>query len=404
MTRLTIRPQPLGVLPLPAGYLVVPPVAQAEAICAELVAGRVPGALPAELRFYQLALAGDTEAALAALADDPSAEARYNRFVLGGDMAGYPALRRDLSGDLALLCDLVAYVLGGADAPPDPGDADGELAAVIGSAQAAHAIEQGRHGLAAAALERAAELARPASPLLAAQILGDLADLKAQLGRGEIAAQHLRDALALTERQGLPELRAQLAMRLGICYQEIAAGRRGMLLEAARCYQEALKVYTRAGHPELFALAQNNLALAYLAIPLTEASDQLRMGIAVQGLREALKVYTPEVHPERWAAAQLNLANALQYLPSAHPEDHLAEAVEIYEALLGALDLRRDPLRHARILANQGNALAHLGIFSHARAKLAEAAALFQRHGDAAAAEAVTEALAGIDERAAITS
>ena len=399
MTDHILRPQPLGVFPLPAGYLVLPPVEGAAELCAELLAGRVPPEVPDNLRFYALALAGDVDAALGALAGDTRPEARYNRFVLRGDPADYPRLRGELRGDLATLLDLVAYALGWSDAPPAPDGLEGELAACVLAAHAAGAMERDQAEAALGSLDAAIAAARPISPLLAAQLLGDLADTHARLGDGRVAAQHYRDALALTERRGLPELRAMLSLRLGMVYQDLAGGQRGPLLEAARCYQEALKLYTRERAPELFALAQNNLALAYLAIPLTESSDQLRMAIAVQGLREALKVYTRETHRERWASAQLNLANALQYLPSASPEDHLAEAVELYEELLDARDPAADPLGCARLLANQGNALAHLGIFDHARAKLAAARDLFVRGGDNASAEAVAEVLESAEQR-----
>lgn len=69
-------------------------------------------------------------------------------------------------------------------------------------------------------------------------------------------------------------------------------------------------------------------------MPMTEASDQLRLGVAVQSLRNALKVFTREDHPERWASTQLNLANSLIYTPSTHQADNLVEAVELYEGVI----------------------------------------------------------------------
>lgn len=58
--------------------------------------------------------------------------------------------------------------------------------------------------------------------------------------------------------------------------------------------------------------------------------------------------------------------------------ENLAEAAELYEAVLAARDRRRDPVGYARALANQGNALAHLGLFEDALARLAEARVLFE--------------------------
>lgn len=398
MTPLTLRPQPLGVFPLPAGFLALPPADGAEAALHELMRGRLPAELPPPWRFFALALEGDSDGALAALAGDPSPLARYNRLVLAGDPTEYAALRDALTGDLALLLTVAAYTLGLADSPPEPDDAAGELRAFALMARAAHALERGAPAEAEAELEAAIAAAAPISPLLAGQLRITLAETRvARLGPEPMAIQHYREAIRLLAGSGLEEARAHANLSLGMLYQELARDQRGPLLEAAKCYQESLRVFRRAAYPELFALAQNNLALAYLAMPLTEASDQLRMGIAVQALREALTVYTREAHPERWSSAQLNLANALQYLPSARPEEHLAEAVELYEALLGARDPDADPLGYGRVLANQGNALAHLGIFTHARPKLQEAARLFAAGGDHEAAATVRGLLREIE-------
>ena len=47
------RPQPLGVLPWPAGLLVLPDVPEAADIAREILAGGVPEQWPASLRFYK---------------------------------------------------------------------------------------------------------------------------------------------------------------------------------------------------------------------------------------------------------------------------------------------------------------------------------------------------------------
>ena len=104
--------------------------------------------------------------------------------------------------------------------------------------------------------------------------------------------------------------------------------------------------------------------------------------MAAQSLRSALKVYTPEDYPEEWASVQLNLANSLVYTPSSHQGDNLVEAVNLSEAVLAARDRDTDPLGRARVLANQGNALAHLADFDQAKAKLYEARFLFEELGD----------------------
>jgi tetratricopeptide (TPR) repeat protein len=391
MTHRLLHPQPLGIFPLPAGYLVIPAADGGADLCAALLTGRVPEHIPDHLRFYAQALAGDTDGAWQALKDDPSPEARYNCFVLRGEPADYPRLSNELDGELSALLDLVAYTTGIIDQPPLSEGCHGEVAACILAARAAHALETDQREVASAMLERAIADVRDVSPLFAAQLLGDLAEMQVLDDNPDAAIRSLRDALTLIDRYSLPDVRAHLALRLGMLYHERAEGRRAMLLEASKCYQEALRFYTRETAPEIYALAQNNLALVYLAMPLTEASDQLRKGIAVQALREALTIYTRETHPDLWSRTQLNLANALQYLPSANLHDHLVEAVGLYDELLATRDPRRDPAGYARILANQGNALAHLGDFARARRQLSEARRLFAACSD-------PDAVSGVDE------
>ena len=89
-------------------------------------------------------------------------------------------------------------------------------------------------------------------------------------------------------------------------------------------------------------------------------------------------MFTREEHPAEWASATLNLANALVYTPSTHQGDNIVEAVERYEEVLETRSRDTDPLGRARILANLGNALAHLGIFEHAKSRLYEARFLFE--------------------------
>lgn len=95
----------------------------------------------------------------------------------------------------------------------------------------------------------------------------------------------------------------------------------------------------------------------------------------------------------------MNLASALQYLPSSHPAENLAQAVEAYEQALQVRTEARDPVAHGRVLLNQANALAHLGIFKPAIEKLATAMKLLSWHGHDDEATAARDLLAGIEHR-----
>ncbi len=397
--------QPLGVFGLPAGFLLLLPGDGVAEAAEWLVNGRIPPTFPAALRYYEHALAGDVAAAVDALpaGDDPAVQ--VNRFVLQGTPTQYHALCQSVddagNGRLRQLLDVAAFTMGIIDAPPSIGDAQAEQLAFILMAQAAYALERQQPEPAIALLQAGIAAAQPVSPILAAQLLGTLADTQfSTQGATPQVIQQYQEAIRLLETSDLAETQAELWLNLGTAYQEMANGRRGALLEAVKCYQKALQTFSLESHPDLFALANNNLALAYLAMPLTEASDQLRSAVAVQSLRQALQVYDRDSYPAQWASAQLNLANALQYLPSTHPEENLTQAVELYEALLAARSPQLDPLGYARLLANQGNALAHLGIFDHATAKLAEAQRLFEQCGEWETAVSVRELLAEMQHAA----
>lgn len=384
------RPQPVGIFPLPAGYLLLPPTTDG-ATGAALLAGRTPESWPTEWRVFAAALGGDTATSLTLLAADPSPLAAYNRFVLDPTPGRHAQAREHPA--LRTLADVLAYSVGLLDRPPEVGDLDGELLAHALAAHAAHAIAAGDPATAATHLEAAVSAARGPSPLFAAQLLGQLAAVvRDDPERLAEAVAHYQDAIRQTGDTPLVRLRAELWFALGTTYLEHAGGQRGVLLEAVKAYQQAIQCGLSAGsHPGLFAEVHNNLALAYLSIPAASASDQLRMAVAIQSLREALRVYTREAHPDRWASTTLNLANALQYVPSGHPAENLMQAVALYDEVLAVRTRPADPVGYARVLANQANALAHLGQFAPALEKLNEAHKLFHWYDQPDAAASVME-------------
>ena len=130
------------------------------------------------------------------------------------------------------------------------------------------------------------------------------------------------------------ELRAELQVCRALARQQLAGNDRGALLAVVADLTEASKIFREDTHPEMFAVINQHLALAYLIMPMSSEGDRIRVGVAVNSLRAALRVYTPQSHPVEWASTQLNLANALQYLPSVHQEQNLDEAVHLYEEVL----------------------------------------------------------------------
>ena len=393
---LAVRPQPLGAFPLPLGYLLIPAAADTEDARVALLSGRLPD-WPDSLRAHELALAGDRDGALAALqGDDPIT--RYNRFVMDPDGSDPAELRSDL-GEFACLVDVVLFALGRSDTAPELGDATGELASTVLSVQASGALQDGDAEAAMTLLDRAAEQAAGVSEPLRGVLLG----AAASICDGPDAVTRFEGALrALDDAEDLRLARAEIHLALAGLLHEQAIDRPDLLNRAVPHYHSALQLVWREEAPLLWASAHANLAAAYLTMPMTEASGQLRLGVAAQSLRSALKVYTPEEYPEEWASVQLNLANSLVYTPSSHQGDNMVEAVNLYEAVLAARDRDTDPLGRARVLANQGNVLAHLADFDQAKAKLYEARFLFEELGDHDSMRAVRGVLDEISRQQAL--
>lgn len=385
-----VRPQPLGAFPLPLGYMLIPTASDGndtEEARTALLAGRIPDAWPPSLRAHELAFHGDRDGALAAL-EGIGAVDRYNRFVLDPDQED-PAELRCVLGEFAPLVDLVQFVLGRSDVPPEVAGSDGELAAVLLAAKASHALATDDPSAAIILLDAGVDAASPVSPPLAGLLLGAAGSTCVDVGEPS-AAQRLEGALRLLDgADGLRIGRAELHLTLAGLLHEQAQENPGVMAQAIPHYHAALQLVLRDEAPLLWASAHANLAAAYLVMPMVEASGQLRLGVAAQSLRSALTVYTRDDYPEQWASVQLNLANSLVYTPSKHQADNLVEAVELYEAVLDARDRTTDPLGRARVLANQGNVLAHLGMFEQAKAKLYEARSLFEELADEESVRAV---------------
>jgi tetratricopeptide (TPR) repeat protein len=382
--------------------LLLPDVPGAAEVADALVTGREPEQWPADLEHVRLALAGDPEAAVAAIRGD-DVVARYNAAVLVGGHGVWESLDAETDGEMRVLVRTAAYSVGVIDEPPQAQDATGEVAALVESARASAYLEIGDVATAVALLGDAAQHAADAgSPLFSASL---------RLTRSDLLRENLDDAASAAGEadfaiRSLPltapsELRAELQVARALSRQLLAGSERGALLAVVADLTEAVKVLREDTHPELFAVVNRQLALAYLMMPMGADGDRIRLGVAVTSMRAALRVFTPETHPAEWASTQLNLANALQYLPSVHQAENLDEAVQLYEEVLRHRDVGRDPLGVARVLTNQGNALGHLGAIDDAEERLGRARELFATVGDAEGVAAVDELLAEVAEAAA---
>lgn len=386
------RPQPVGVFPLPAGYLLIPFGEGHDDVREQLLAGKRPAELPESLSFYAAALDGDLDAAAGALVGQDLIT-RANRLVLDPSRELLDSLLTDDELDavpgLRTHVEMVGFVVGLLLDPPKPDAADGEFAAMAHSAVATLALERHDTALAVEELEQAAQAAHTVSAPMAGQLLGQLANVQLDEGGTQRASITFQAAIDAMEDTDLFVSRAELHVSAGAMFQEMSEAAPRLMNQAINHYHQALALVSSETAPETFAIANANLGLAYITMPMTEASDQLRVGVAVQSMREALEYFTPETHPDRWSSTQLNLANALVYMPSKHQADNIAEAVGLYEGVLQHRDRQTDPQGRARVLANQGNALAHLGVFDDAKFKLHEARSIFEEFAEEDAVRSV---------------
>jgi tetratricopeptide (TPR) repeat protein len=370
-----------------------------------IVSGDCATSVPEEWKFIACAASGDREGALRCLDElSQSWPEIYlvNRFVLDPSRESWVNLQRELQQPLLkAMAEVVAYSYGLSDTLPEMSAWDREL---LGWGLAAHAAQQIANEDYVAArqtLAHAVEATRDVSPNLCAILLSQSAHIAlACQVPSDLVQRELEQAIALASRGERPLLLGELYMQLGQLLQHQAAENRSTMLSSIRAYQTALQNgITVETTPVRFAELQNNLGLAYLSMPQSEASNQLRTGIAIQSFRHALTSIDRGTHEELWARIQMNLANALQYAPSSHPEENLVRAIEIYEEVLGVRTRARDPIAYALVILNQANALAHLGMFKPSLEKASEAYKLFQWYNHAEGAITARELVEKVNQQ-----
>jgi tetratricopeptide (TPR) repeat protein len=272
------------------------------------------------------------------------------------------------------------------------------------------------HLMAAVALYDQALSVCPADePLLAARITARKGTaLQAIPEEGTALLEQSRTAYehAMPEliRLGSPEEVAEAEMNLGLVLQQLAGCGRARITDAIAAYQRSLRTFDVKRYAVEFAILQNNLATAFLSIPMTDERARLREALAVQCFEDALEVVSLIDHPVEYAMLQNNLGNALQYAASSHPVENSLRAIVAYDEALKVRTRANAPLEYANTIANKANCLWNLpdeperpeaGNSSNlrkAKAYYAEARDLFAAHGEREKARLVAEALSELEQ------
>jgi len=219
------------------------------------------------------------------------------------------------------------------------------------------------------------------------------------------AKQRLEEALPILLEFAPQEEVAEAQMNLGLVLQSLVPFNLARMTDSIQAYQKALQVFTWQKYPQEYAILHNNIAIAYLSMPLTSEKESLRQGLAVQTFEEALKHIRLINHPREYAMLQNNLGNALQYLPSSHPLENILRAIAAYDEALKVRDAKDTPLEYANTISNKANALfnlpdnpekpeaGNLKNMRQARTYYQEAWEIFTQHGQIEQAEVVLQML-----------
>ncbi|MBW4684721.1 MAG: hypothetical protein KME40_06380 [Komarekiella atlantica HA4396-MV6] len=168
------------------------------------------------------------------------------------------------------------------------------------------------------------------------------------------------EALPTLQQLALPEEVAEAQMNLGLVLQSLVPFNLARITDSIQAYHEALRVFTWQNYPQEYAILYNNIAIAYLSMPLASEREYLRQGLAVQSFEVALKHINLIDHPREYAMLQNNLGNALQYLVSSHPLENNLRAIAAYNEALKVRNPKDTPLEYANTISNKANALFNL--------------------------------------------
>jgi len=361
-----VFPQPVGILPFPFDFLILPYWDRWKEYVDSILILKFEK-LPPEWGILSAIKDGNWELAFRSLSNIQEEDVKnYNLSLLTGQKQ---VVKDDT---LAYLLDVVFSE--DFDAK-DVGREDIDALILYKKAQTLE--KKGKIEDALLMLESALKLVKDVSPVFSTNIL--LKKVKLLMEHRGVSYATIALLEELSERlsgTGADFLKGDVHFNLGNAYSSM-----GNLPEAVKHYWEALNFFTLDRDPYMYALINNNMGLAYLSTNVSDIEDQVRLAYGVQCLKNALKVFTKEKYPKEWASITMNYANALQYLPTANPSKNLLQAIELYREVLNYRREVKDEIGYARTLANMGNALAHLGKLSEAKKHLMEAFDIFNKYG-----------------------
>ncbi|TAE56488.1 MAG: hypothetical protein EAZ76_08110 [Nostocales cyanobacterium] len=223
------------------------------------------------------------------------------------------------------------------------------------------------------------------------------------------AKESYEEALPLLQEFAEPIEVAETQLNLGLVIQSLVPHSLARMTDSIHAYHEALRVFTWQEYPQEYAILHNNIAIAYLSMPMSSEKEYLRQGLAVQSFEAALEHINISDHPREYAMLQNNLGNALQYLVSSHPIDNNLRAISAYNEALKVRNAQDTPLEYANTISNKANVLFNLPDdpekpelgnpenLINAKLYYQEALQIFTQHQEVEKIEIVTQALKDLE-------
>jgi tetratricopeptide (TPR) repeat protein len=161
----------------------------------------------------------------------------------------------------------------------------------------------------------------------------------------EIVITCYQTALRIFSKDTIPEMWAVVQDRLGIAYLERIQGNKSENLRIAiNSFKNALQIFTFDQFREEWIRNKYNLAIAY--------DDANNQEMAITVCNELLKEIKFEQNPHKWADTQNILGNAYRKRTKGDKNSNLAEAITAFENALRVYNRKKSPLQWAGIQAN----------------------------------------------------
>ncbi len=328
----------------------------------------------------------------------------YNDFIVSPSIEKYQDLKEILKNDtLKQLLKVAGFVFGFEEKLEPIQSEDIRIKTVYSLINSSLLFKNGKQKEAIEELLKIEESLKgnPSTELLRARVMYDRLNFEKEVsGVFSTLPQSYQNLINIFSDTVFEKLVADLWLDTGTALHDLSKGyKKFALLEAIKCYTNALSFYKKEKFPKTYALIKNNIALAYLVMPIEVPEDQLKLSYAVQCLKEVRSIYSKEEDYNEWVAATINMANALQHLPSSNPAKNLVKAIELYDEILTDGRIKDDPIKLAKVLANYGSALAHLGLLAKGKTYLEKSKDIFKQFGFHEEVEIIDEVLEEIEEK-----